>query len=437
MREACRCPQGTAGLRQRRRYSAPAAERSRPLTAAHSPLLTTAGTSAAWRHALVPALVRRLRSGNEEQQTYAVVTLHRVLFLNSLEGRHAPVAAAVAAAIPELVQILRTSQSFDVLPQAAETLGALACDHSQRADAVVACGGVGALVERLSSDNEHMQEAASNALVSVIRSASSSDAVSEAAAAGAIPLAVKYLSSSSSSSNPEIARNCARLLTHLALDSPSRQQAIHSAGAIPALVRCLQPISGSDDEEQEAAVIALSFLAAESAERSQAIAEAGGAAAAVALLDRPCSTSTKNCAACVLCHLADQGQSQAFVATCPPDAVEAAVERQFQLAGGNVGTAVLNMAAARQAAQLELQVAAPMPDPAAQAAPPPRACSGPGCGTTHGRLNRCAGCGSVRYCSVACQAAHWPEHRRQCRRVRAQRVAAEAAGSSEAGPSQS
>lgn len=34
-----------------------------------------------------------------------------------------------------------------------------------------------------------------------------------------------------------------------------------------------------------------------------------------------------------------------------------------------------------------------------------------------GVLKRCSGCRSVRYCSAACQAQHWPLHKAECRRL--------------------
>ena len=53
--------------------------------------------------------------------------------------------------------------------------------------------------------------------------------------------------------------------------------------------------------------------------------------------------------------------------------------------------------------------------PAAVATKPPRACADPGCAAAHG-LRRCAGCPRVRYCSVACDEAHWHVHHLDCKR---------------------
>jgi hypothetical protein len=75
------------------------------------------------------------------------------------------------------------------------------------------------------------------------------------------------------------------------------------------------------------------------------------------------------------------------------------------------------------AAATQLQGAAPHAPaaPAAAAAssprPPqqPRTCAV--CGKPQSRqqkLQRCAGCHSVRYCSTDCQRAHWREHRKDC-----------------------
>jgi hypothetical protein len=51
--------------------------------------------------------------------------------------------------------------------------------------------------------------------------------------------------------------------------------------------------------------------------------------------------------------------------------------------------------------------------------PPPRLnCDGPGCAVAIA-LERCAGCRVARYCSVACQKAHWRVHKPACKQAQA------------------
>ena len=61
------------------------------------------------------------------------------------------------------------------------------------------------------------------------------------------------------------------------------------------------------------------------------------------------------------------------------------------------------------------------------AAPPPPlttpVCAAEGCAAT-AHLRRWGGCGRVRYCSVGCSQAHWYAHRGDCKRWRAEAMAA-------------
>jgi hypothetical protein len=51
----------------------------------------------------------------------------------------------------------------------------------------------------------------------------------------------------------------------------------------------------------------------------------------------------------------------------------------------------------------------------------------PECGYCRGRPGRllwCNGCQGIRYCSAACQRAHWRDHKGECKRVQRERKAA-------------
>ena len=65
-----------------------------------------------------------------------------------------------------------------------------------------------------------------------------------------------------------------------------------------------------------------------------------------------------------------------------------------------------------------------------------RTCANPSCGASGAGLRRCADCGSVLYCSAACQRAHWKAHKAECRRLQAAAVAGSSGSTSIAGPSQ-
>jgi len=74
-------------------------------------------------------------------------------------------------------------------------------------------------------------------------------------------------------------------------------------------------------------------------------------------------------------------------------------------------------AALRHGATLALHAINSEDTPAEEATPPVETratCAA--CGAT-GRLKKCS-CRTVRYCSVACQHQHWPEHKEACRAAR-------------------
>ena len=42
-----------------------------------------------------------------------------------------------------------------------------------------------------------------------------------------------------------------------------------------------------------------------------------------------------------------------------------------------------------------------------------------GCGKHFDVVKKCVGCKSVSYCGKTCQLAHWPEHKKRCKEIRA------------------
>lgn len=364
----------------------------------------------------IPGLVRHLEHGTPAQQATAAGVLSKMLADAARSPEHDATAGAAAAAIPALVDILVTSRNIGLLRLAAISLSFLARRSPQRATAILAAGGGATLVRGMRSDDAVLQDNATEALTCIMEIAAAASRGTDAdiatmEQAGAIPLAARLLSSSRSTAGIELCS--VAVLLNMVHNSPSRCLAIHSAGGTAALVRCLK--RSSSEPVQGQATAALFLLVRGSAERCAAVAAAGGAAACLAFLARPASQNSRFFAVLLLSSLAVNGQSQAVVAADPSNAAEAALEDGLQRTVSD------------QSDKADLEAALRSPAAARLRQPPPRVCSAPGCGTTEGRLNRCGACGTVRYCSAACQAAHWPAHRKLCKRSAA---AAEAAGSS-------
>lgn len=210
------------------------------------------------------------------------------------------------------------------------------------------------------------------------------------------------------------------LLSNLAVRSPSRRQAIHSAGGIPPIVHAMQHCSSDADLRLDSLEL-LHLLAASSAERCQAIAEAGGVAACVHVFACPRSADCTAAAASLLCILTLAGHSRAIVAADPSCAVEAALQELRPRLASSQDSQVLHdalrtLAYARQPAQARGAAGAAALAPAEQAAREPDSsagsqssdlvCAAPGCGATQG-LRRCGACGDLSYCSTAYQVSHW------------------------------
>lgn len=391
--------------------------------------------STAGRGSVIAPLVRDLRGGGPGQQLDAALALHRMLMEGSPASKAAAAEAMEAAgAIPALVRIVSRSRDDNMLIVAAVSLALLAAT-AQLIEAIVSAGAVPPLVRLMnSSGNAELQSSAAFALGNltlVLISGDSAASIADAAA-GAIPAAIRHLGSSDARN----ARKAAELLGNFSFASPSLQPAICSAGGIPALVRCLRRRGSTEDVQGQSMQVLFLLLISGSTERCQALVDAGGISAILELLERPPSPNSEGLAAQVLGCLVEEGHGQAVAAADPSHAAEAALQRCSQRVTTvdeprlQLEAALRNLATAREAAAAASAAAAstaaappsaPQPTNAAAAPAPPRVCSAPGCGVTQGRLNRCAGCGSVRYCSGACQAAHWKEHRRECWRVRRRR----------------
>jgi hypothetical protein len=161
----------------------------------------------------------------------------------------------------------------------------------------------------------HMQEDAVLALGSMIQQeaqATIAEVQDAIASAGAIPALVLLLGSGSTA---DVRAEAAGVLSDLAVKNAQQKSAIANAGAIPALVHLLQPESSS--EMQEAAALALSHLAANMAQNSADIADAGVIVDLVRLL-RP-GVSTVQEAARALGNLALRQQREGHCATSQPN----------------------------------------------------------------------------------------------------------------------
>lgn len=371
------------------------------------------------------------------------------------DGETPSIAMEEAGAIPALVHIASTSQDTNKLLIAAGILSVLAHESPRRSAAIIGARGVAALARRMSRGGAHLESLASKALVSIGSSSAGNSRAASAAAveAGAIPAAVRHLRSSDAGT----VEQAATLLERFGLDSLSRWQAIVEAGGLPALVRCLRRCSTpSGTAQAQAQEQLLGILWQLTADHSRAVAAADGAMACVEALACPLKDGCKGLAATVLCCLVLHGHTQAVVAADPLGTVNAALEACLQQEQATeftrlgLETALGDLAAAREELMQPASAAAASPTapgaPALAPAPPsapaspasPHVCTAPGCGATGGRLRRCGACGTVRYWCEACRDAHWSVHRPECKRIRAERAAAEAsaASSGAAGPSQ-
>ena len=184
---------------------------------------------------------------------------------------------------------------------------------------------------------------------------------------------------------------------------PPCHAALAAAGAVAALVPLLK---SRCQQLQAAALSTLRLLCQSSPERCAAAVTAGAIPALNGVLAGPSCPAVRQAASSLIAPLLLHSTS--LPAAEEPVGRGAAADRQA------------GPAAAAPAAPAEQSTAPSQPTPAT------RVCAAPGCGATRG-LRRCGGCNAVRYCSEACSRTHWREHRAECRRMQAEKAAAEAA----------
>lgn len=336
----------------------------------------------------MPVLMQPASSGSVEQRQAAGIALSSVLaeqrdliaaFLAA--GGLPLMARLLARGIPEEVQVAGASLAVWVVQNT--------CSWCAGAQTALARAGAIPAMEVLAWRLRHGDPALLQTVLEAVRNLAAGPRLCQAAvvAAGIVPTVVRMLSSGNGAVRAAAAGVISNVVVVNSVLLPdgfitlglveSHLQAIAAAGAIPALVRCLQQ---PDPATETAAARALVCLAAGNPGRLRAIEAAG----AVPPLQRVLQTSTD--------EDARDWARMALSAMCHPPAHT------------------------------------PLPAPAAShpfpaTAPPspgaPRTCAAPGCGATHG-LRRCAGCAMVRYCSEACSCAHWKAHRAVCRRLQAE-----------------
>lgn len=278
-------------------------------------------------------------------------------------------AAVDAGAVPVLMRMIRRGE----LAQQGAAMDALACvtfGHAGAAREAFQAGALPALRARLAPSSDFLPQPhyAARALASLLQPEAlegDAAALADACATAAPLVALLQLARQLDS---DTCHTC-RALAALAATNAGRHAAA-GARAAPALVGVLRRAESA--RLQALAVEALAALARGEPESQRAIVAAGGRS----LLQGMAASSTEQ-------HLRERAADLLGLLAGVPE----------QTGGSGAGAW--------------------------------RTCAGPGCGATHG-LRRCGGCGQVRYCSVDCQRAHWPEHQEPCRRRQAEKAAAAA-----------
>lgn len=145
-------------------------------------------------------------------------------------------AAAIEAAGGLTAALQLISSKHRAAENACGLLSMLACHSPARCQAIIAGGGIEALVGYLDSSAPDVQAAAIATLSNIAHRDNGGDAAKAAVAAAALPAAILRLSSTD---DDGVARSAAFLMACLA-SSPEPRAAIVRAGGIPPLVRLLR-----------------------------------------------------------------------------------------------------------------------------------------------------------------------------------------------------
>ena len=395
----------------------------------------------------IPLLAQLLRdSSSAAALEHAAAVL---AYLASSNGDD--VAAETAGMLPILVRLL--AQRGPVAEFTAALLGFTAASSPEHAASILAAGAIPALVPLLSNGTGRETEAAATAL-SILICRCRIEASAAIVAAGGLTAVVQTLGSHIAG----LQNNAAQMLRGMAF---SHGAAVAAAGAIPPLVAILRS-SGSSASLRSEAAWAIAKLAFEADADTSAALVAGGAVPPFVAMLSSGAEEAQHAAAAMLCNLCCNGDPScaAVVAAGAVPVLAACLSSPNETVVWNAAAALAHVAAfdeaavvgagaseaaqqalarcqesvAQQALSALLEVLSLPPDekPAESAAPAaapapsrpatPRVCAAPGCGATRG-LRRCGGCTAVRYCSAACSRAHWRAHKAECRRLQAERAA--------------
>lgn len=381
----------------------------------------------------IPAFVRGLRGGSTVAQNQAAVALAR------LSNREDSCPALVeAGAIPAAIHLLLRGSSTRAEQATLIMLGNLANASQENAAAAAAAGTMPLVIERIRSGRAALQPQAAFALGNLTICAEARQA---ALAAGAVSLLLQALRQVGG----PVEQHAAFAFKHLLLGPLPMEEL---SAAVPALVRLLD---NPDAKAQEAAAYALSNAALLGGEARAAIAASGAIPRLLRLVapqgPGPSAQQGKETVAAAvhaLAHLATGERERAAILAHEDGvaffqllqrhgvgpmrevaelALAEGAAAQNAAAGERVGDA--DAAAADAAAPAADEQAPPAAGGQRSRQRPRRTCAAPGCGATRG-LRPCKGCLTARYCSPACQAADWPEHKAQCHRLREERAAAAA-----------